>query len=141
MEADKPVGSDRINLTQLWPRFVETMIHDRPHIGSFLSLAHIVASGETSLEIQFGVEFKFQFGEITKKGHRDEIVKKLSDLAGTAVDLRITISTEPSSGHLSTAPTVTSTQPEAPVHVSISDAIEQEPVIQKVLDVFDAEVI
>ena len=88
----------------MWPRFLEQMMHYRPTLASFLAVARLApeSSDGTIVDIRFPAAFKFQFGEVTKKTNRDEIVRKFCEIAGRQLDIHITI--EPQTGAGAVAP-------------------------------------
>ncbi|MBN1761435.1 MAG: DNA polymerase III subunit gamma/tau [Chitinispirillaceae bacterium] len=124
------------DIQQLWPLFLETMLRDRPKLGSFLSLATVAGHSSRTIDLRFAQAFNFQFQEVNKKSNREEITNILHTLTGNSFEIRMTLETE-STGE----PQQNYFKPAGIVPVSINDEIEQEPIIQTVLDMFDGEVI
>jgi DNA polymerase III subunit gamma/tau len=124
------------DIQQLWPAFLETLLRDRPKIGSFLSLATVAGCTAHTIDLRFAPTFSFQFQEVNRKQSREEMTKILQSLTGREFELRMTIEAE-SDGE----PQQNYFKPAGIVPVSINDEIEQEPIIQTVLDMFDGEVI
>jgi hypothetical protein len=124
-----------LDVKKQWPAFLESLMRDRPNIGTFLSLAVIVGSSESSIDLCFPHKMKFQFNEMTKKQTRDEIIAALAAFMDRPIEVRITLSTEPAES------------PERnyfqPVHQTpiLDNEIEREPIIRSVLDIFDGEII
>jgi hypothetical protein len=112
-----------------WPQFVDHLMQDRPHLGSFLSFAYIVASTPDSLDLRFPGNLRFQFSQVTKKENRDEILRHLVDYAGKPVDLHMTIETGVQEEKQALQA--------RPVTGSLDDDIKREPVIEQVLEIFD----
>jgi DNA polymerase-3 subunit gamma/tau len=127
-------GGD-LDVKSRWPAFVESFMRDRPNIGTFLSLATVSGSSGSSIDLTYGHHLKFHYSEMTKKQNREEIVRMLNAFMGRPVEVHITIET-------------ITTEKEAQNYInqvahapSIESEIEQEPIIQSVLDVFDGEIL
>ena len=118
-----------------WGAFLETFMHDRPNMGAFLSLATVIGSTESSIDLSYGPHLKFQFGEISKKASRDEIGKMLNTFMGRTVTLGITLEAGKPEKEV---PNYISSVPHA---LAIESEIEHEPIIQAVLDIFDGEIL
>ncbi len=121
-----------------WSQFIEDLMEDRPNLGTFLSMAHILESTENSIDIRFQKEFGFQFAEVTKTNNRNIIQKKLSSFAGKPVDLHITIEKE-KSGKKKERPRLSERKKE--IHPSLKDDIKNEPIIKNVIEVFNTEIL
>jgi len=131
--ADSAPGA-AADLQKVWPAFVDAIMHDRPTLGSYLSMAYVTGAVENSLDIRFAYSYRFQFGEVTRKENRDEIEQRLNAVAGRRVDLHITIET-----HKPAA--AAKTPARAAIPRSIEDDAAKEPIINTVLEVFDGEVL
>jgi hypothetical protein len=131
--ADSTPGA-AADLKKLWPAFVDAIMHDRPTLGSYLSMAYVTGDAENSLDIRFAYSYRFQFGEVTRKENRDEIEQRLNAAAGRRVDLHITIETQKPAGAAKTPARVAAPR-------SIEDDAAKEPIINTVLEVFDGEVL
>lgn len=118
-----------------WSAFVESFMHDRPNIGTFLSLATVIGSTESSIDLSYSSQLKFQFSEMTKKQNREEISKLLKSFMGRPIDVHITLETKKAEKE---APNYITTMPHA---LAIESEIRQEPIIQSVLDIFDGEIL
>jgi DNA polymerase-3 subunit gamma/tau len=125
-----------VDVKSVWPSFIESIMRDRPNIGTFLSLAAIAGSSDSSIDLTYRQSLKFQFGEMTKKINRDEISRLLKLHIGRPIDVHIT---------LDTAKTEVETQNyinhTGPAPVVIDNDIEREPIIQSVLELFDGEIL
>ena len=122
-------------ITGRWPAFVESLMRDRPNIGTFLSLATVAGSTESSVDLSYPSSLKFQFTEVTKKPHRDEIVKMLAAFMGKPVEVHITLDPKESRN-------AAQNYIKQPAHAAaIESEMEREPVIQAVLDIFDGEIL
>jgi hypothetical protein len=124
------------DIIKLWPSFLELLLRDRPKLGSFLSLASVAACSPHVVDIRFSPSLKFQFQELNKKQNREEISRLLHTLTNKAVDIRMTLETEVSGDE-----TLKYINQMAGRSVTINDEIEQEPIIQTVLDMFDGEIV
>ena len=118
-----------------WSAFLELLMRDRPTIGTFLSLATIVGSSESSIDLSYPPKLKFQFGEMTKKQNRDEIIKMLTAFMNRPIEVHITLSAEKAEelGQNHVHP--------SPLAPNLDNEIEREPIIKAVLDLFDGEII
>ncbi len=125
------------DIQQLWPAFLETLLRDRPKIGSFLSLASVAGCTAHTIDLRFAPTFSFQYQEVNRKQSREEMTKILHSLTGREFELRMTIEAAESDGE----PQQNYFKPAGIVPVSINDEIEQEPIIRTVLDIFDGEVV
>ena len=131
--ADSAPGA-AADLRKLWPAFVDAIMHDRPTLGSYLSMAYVTGAVENSLDIRFAYSYRFQFGEVTRKENRDEIEQRLDAAAGRRVELHITIETQ--------KPAAAAKGPaRAAAPRSIEEDAAKEPIINTVLEVFDGEVL
>ena len=118
-----------------WPAFLELVLRDRPNLGTFLSCAAISGSSESSIDLCYSSKLKFQFGEMTKKQNREEIIKMLSAFMDRPIEVHMSLSAEKAddSGRNFIQP--------APCAPILDNEIEREPIIQAVLDLFDGEII
>jgi hypothetical protein len=112
------------DIKKQWPAFLELLMRDRPNIGTFLSLASVVCSSESSIDLCYPQKMKFQFGEMTKKQNREEIIKMLAAFADRPIEVHITLSTEKTEDHGRNY--IQQTQC-API---LDNEIEREPIIQ-----------
>ncbi len=136
----KPSENDNgpVDLTKIWPEFIEKLVEDMPNIGSFLSMANIAATTEDSIDLKFNKEFGFQFSEITKKNNRDSINKKLSSFIGKPVMLHITIDKNSSEKQNDIKKVTNSNTHYQP---SLEDDMKNEPIIKTVIELFKGDVI
>jgi hypothetical protein len=118
-----------------WSAFVESFMHDRPNIGTFLSLATVSGATESSIDLTYAAHFKFQFAEMTKKQNREEINRLLKSFMGRPIDVHITLETKKAEKE---AQNYIKSVPHAR---AIESEIEREPIIQSVLDIFDGEIL
>ncbi len=130
--------NEPVDLLALWPKFIEKLVEDRPSLGSFMSMAHIAETTEESIDLRFKGEFSFQFAEVTKKSNRDVISKKLSSFVGKNILLHITIekNNKPKSD-VKTKLTNGNTHR----HPSLEDDMANEPILKKVIEIFDGEIL
>ena len=142
--ADAPAGAgfeeqrpgEAADVKVQWPSFIESIMRDRPNIGTFLSLATVAASSDSSIDLTYSQGLKFQFGEMTKKNNRDEIVRTLNVFLGRPVDVRITLDAAKPGSEGQNYINQTGFSP-----VAIDNDIEREPIIQSVLELFDGEML
>jgi DNA polymerase-3 subunit gamma/tau len=127
-------GSDA-DVKSRWGAFVETFMRDRPNIGTFLSMAAVTGSTESSIDLSYSPKLKFQFSEMSKKQNREEIAKLLRTFMGRPIEVHITIETKKAEKE---AQNYINPVPHA---LAIESEIEHEPVIQSVLDIFDGEIL
>lgn len=125
-----------INIQELWPKFLDMLIRDRPNIGSFLALASIGSSSAATIDLRFAPNFRFQYNELIKIPNREEIKRVLHKFTGRPIDIRITLETEENrsdeQNFIKQVGNIPST---------INDEIEQEPIIQVVLEMFDGTLV
>lgn len=131
-------SSGQIDLAAKWPEFIESLIDERPNIGTFLSLAHIVESTEDSIDLRFGNQFQFQFSEVTKKNNRDIIQKKLDNYTGRHIDLHIVIEKK---GKEKKEEKKQPVKAKSHIHPSLEEDMANEPIIQEVINIFDGQVL
>jgi len=124
------------DVATFWPQFIESLLRDRPRIGSFLSLASVAACSSQTIDLRFGQAFNFQYQELNNKQHRDEITKILHEVTGRTFEFRMTLETEASTDEGMNYFSHSGVMPR-----TINDEIEQEPIIQTVLDMFDGEIL
>jgi len=138
VDFEEQAAGNVIDIKKQWPAFLEALMRDRPNIGTFLSLAIIVGSTESSIDLCYPQKMKFQFGEMTKKQNREEIIKALTEFLGRLFEVHITLSTPEKAGDQGPAAGNQHTQSNIPI---LDNEIEREPIIQAVLDLFDGEII
>jgi hypothetical protein len=126
----------QIDIKTFWPAFLDHLIHERPNMGSFLSLACAFHSGEDTIDLKFSSAYRFQYLEITRNNNRDEIEQHLKKFAGRKLQLNITIESKPIENHQQNFVKAIGNVPS-----TIDDEIEREPIIKTVLDIFDGEVL
>jgi DNA polymerase III subunit gamma/tau len=125
-----------VDVKSVWPSFIESIMRDRPNIGTFLSLAAIAGSSDSSIDLTYQQSLKFQFGEMTKKINRDEISRLLKLFIGRPIDVHITLDTAKTEGEARNYINHT-----GPAPLVIDNEIEREPIIQSVLELFDGEIL
>ena len=123
------------SLSEKWHQFIDKIMHDRPHTGTFLSLATVAGSTDSSIDLLFENRFSFQFGELNKKQHREEIAKMLDSFCGRPVAVHMTLEAK-----LPEKEGAKQARPEAHAEALASE-IAREPVIGSVLEIFDGEVL
>ncbi|MFP4165134.1 MAG: hypothetical protein ACLFQB_13820 [Chitinispirillaceae bacterium] len=119
-----------------WPAFLEKVTRDRPNLGSFLSIAELVSCSSSVVDIRFPSNGGFPYKEITKKNNRDEITERLHKFCGAEVELRITLEKKKEDEK----PVQNYIKPSA-TKTNINEEIENEPIIQTLMDVFDGELL
>lgn len=124
------------DIQTVWHSFVETLLRDRPKLGSFLSLASVASCSSHTIDLRFAPTLSFQFQELNRKHNRDEITRILQSVTGRKFELRMTLESE----HARKDDPNYITQTEA-VPLTINDEIEHEPIIRTVLEMFDGEVV
>lgn len=124
------------DIRKLWPSFLETLLRDRPKLGSFLSLATVASCTAHTIDIRFSPKFNFQFLELNKKHNRDEVVRILHTFTSRMFDLRMTVEADGDHEDEASYLKQLGTMP-----VTINDEMEKEPIIKTVIDIFDGEVI
>lgn len=132
-ESETPTSRD---LSRDWPVFLEQLMDDRPHLGSFLSHAAVASVQQHAVDLRYAQMFKFQFAEVTRKQNRDIIEEKLAEFARRPIQIHITLETE---GDPQDLPNYIKSV--ADTGASIVDDMKNEPIIQAVLDAFDGEVL
>lgn len=89
---------------------------------------------ESSVELQFGNSQRFQYNEVTKKQNLDEIKRLLQEFAGFPVELKFSLeekAEEQEQNYIN----------HNPKRSTINDEIENEPIIQSIIEMFDGEVL
>lgn len=119
-----------------WPDFLEALMRDRPNLGTFLSSGVLATCDNNQVNIRFGQQHRFQFSDVTKKQNREEITSRLAGFFGAPVELHITLESQQS-----TAPPAKLNNQLADTPASMNDELDQEPIIQTILDVFDGELL
>jgi DNA polymerase-3 subunit gamma/tau len=133
--ADRVSGETVGDAGSRWREFIDYLMNERPNIGMFLSLAAVVGSTAASVELVYNSNLSYQYQEVTKKSAREEIEALLNRFMGAPVELHITL--EPASGN-GAGPATPSPSADS---LSIENEISREPIIQSVIDVFDAEIL
>jgi hypothetical protein len=132
---DTPPQLKRDVLAQ-WPAFLQQLLDERPHLGSFLSHGYVAAFHDTTLDVRFSPVHKFHFGEVTRKQNRDIIQAKLNQFAGCPIELHMTMdSTEGQGENKNYLDEIGGNEP------CIEDDIKNEPIINTVLKLFDGEIL
>ncbi|MBN1131399.1 MAG: DNA polymerase III subunit gamma/tau [Chitinispirillaceae bacterium] len=133
---DRPPSGAGGTFSEQWHKFIDRVMHDRPHIGTFLSLATVAGCTDSSIDLVFDGNFSFQFGEVNKKQHREEITKMLNSFFGRQVAVHMTLEAK-----LSEKGAASHIRPKAAHAEAMASEIAREPVIGAVLDIFDGEVL
>jgi hypothetical protein len=126
----------KVDLLAQWPAFLQQLLDERPHLGSFLSHGYVAAFHDTKLDLRFSPLHKFHFGEVTRKQNRDIIQQKLNHFAGCAIELHITMDSGEGQGESKNyLDEIGGNEP------CIEDDIKNEPIINTVLKLFDGEIL
>jgi hypothetical protein len=136
-DADVPakIASAGSPVMSFWHDFIDLLMRDRPNLGTFLSLATVAGNTDSSIDLTYPHHLAFQFGEVTKKQHREEINKILNSFKGKPIELHITLETD-------IPGKVNRDINKSTAHsVAIESEIAHEPIIQSVLTIFDGEVL
>jgi DNA polymerase-3 subunit gamma/tau len=133
--ADRVSGEIVGDAVSRWREFIDYLMSERPNLGMFLSLAAVAGSSAASIELVYNSNLSYQFQEVTKKSAREEIDSLLNSFIGAPVELHITL--EAASGN-SGNPATPSPSADS---LSIEHEISRDPIIQSVIDVFDAEIL
>lgn len=132
---EERIGADSPNIATSWQPFLESLMRDRPNIGTFLSQASVRGGSGSSIDLAYSPKLKFQFSEVTKKSVREEIDRAFNAFLGRPIEVHITLDAETTDdgngkhGEQNPPPT------------GIDNEIEREPIIQSVLELFDGEII
>jgi DNA polymerase-3 subunit gamma/tau len=133
--SDRPPSGIDADISGKWRGFIDKTMHDRPHIGTFLALATVAGYTGSSIDLVFEHNFAFQFSELNKKQHREEIAKMFHDFMGRPFEVHMTLEAkQPETLGL------IQNKPEAHA-AAIKSEIAREPIIGSVLDIFDGEVL
>ncbi|MBD3318040.1 MAG: DNA polymerase III subunit gamma/tau [Chitinivibrionales bacterium] len=131
--------TEKLDTAVLWPKFIETLMNDRPNLGTFLSMGYVASTTEESIDLRFGTNLKFQFSEVTRKQNRDTIEKRLNTFAGRPLELHISLAREDQKTPVKTVnPDEMKARRMSP---SLVDDMAGEPIIENVMKVFNGEVI
>jgi chromosomal replication initiation ATPase DnaA len=133
---DKLSVGDVKDFTTVWPLFLDHMLKNWPNLGSFLSIGYVASCTESTINIKFPSSNSFQFQEVTKKHNRDQIERFLFEFTGRKIELHITVETKKPDAQERNFLNQLVQMPS-----TINDEIENEPIIQVVLDIFDGEVL
>jgi DNA polymerase III subunit gamma/tau len=132
---DAPSAGTEADIAGRWREFIDKIMQDRPHIGTFLALATVAGHTGSSIDLVFEHNFAFQFTEVNKKQYREEIAKMLNTFFGRPVEIRLTLAAKPAEG-----PEIKQNKPDKHA-VAIESEIAREPVIGSVLEIFDGEIL
>jgi len=130
-----PAEGAGADIMRKWRDFIDLLMRDRPHIGTFLSLATAAGITNSSIDLVYPHNLAFQFGEVSKKQHREEIGKMLQAFMGRPVEVHLTLEAKKAE---KAEPNYIKPAAHA---VAIESDIEHEPIIRSVLDIFDGEVL
>jgi hypothetical protein len=111
------------------------LLHDRPKLGSFLSMASVAGGTAHTIDLRFSPACNFQFQELNKKQQREEITSLLHSFTQQPFELRMTLEADAAGEEKSYF------KQAGILPLTINDEIEHEPIIQTVLDMFDGEII
>jgi len=134
---DQASGQSPKSIQNDWPQFIEYVQKSRPPLGYHLSVAAVIAMAQDRLDLRFPKAFHFQFAEVSKKKHREEIQSALNDFFKTQLTLHITLES-PDAGPESLNSVIVGP---SKAFASIDDEISNEPIIKNILDIFDGTVI
>jgi DNA polymerase-3 subunit gamma/tau len=128
--------NDSVDFKKKWTDFIDVLFKEQPTIGSFMSIAIVVSCTDDVLSIKFPQMSRFQYMEVTKKQNKEEVEKLLKMFLGKPVELQISLETRPPDAEERSFLKQVGQMPS-----TINDEIENEPIIQTILDVFDGEVL
>ena len=135
VDAPAKVSSIGSPVMKFWHDFIDLLMRDRPNLGTFLSLATVAGNTDSSIDLTYPHHLAFQFGEVTKKQHREEISKMLNSFLGKPMELHITLETDTPEKVERNIITPTAHT------VALESEIVHEPIIQSVLSIFDGDVL
>lgn len=119
-----------------WPAFIGELIDIRPHLGSFLSHALLVAVHQHAIDLRFPHAFTFHFKEVCRPANRQILEQALSQFAARPLQVHVTLE-DP----VQSAPDREQEQLRTGQGGSLADDIHNEPIIETVLELFDGEVL
>ncbi len=120
-----------------WPQFIDYIQKSRPPLGYHLSVAAVISMTADTIDLRFPKAFHFQFSEVTKKKHRDEIQSGLNEFFKTQLTLHITLEAQDADPAGLNSIIVGPSN----AFASIDDEIAHEPIIKNILDIFDGTVL
>ena len=130
MTAPKPAPA--LDPAALWPQFVTAVRRDRALIAPWLECGSLVEITSTTAVLAFPYEQVFA-KDCLAKDHAALLSEILSSIAGQ----RLTLTFETRSGIV---PAAVATEPEPPKRDPM-DEFKDDPLIQKALEIFKAEII
>lgn len=133
---DKLPNCELKHLNELWPKFLDHISIDYPKIGTFLSSGYISSCTEMSIDLKFPPTCRFQFIEVSKKHNRDQIELLLQQFTSKQFELHIVVDNHKPDSEKREFLKQISKLPS-----TINDEIDNEPIIQTVLDMFDGEIL
>ncbi|MBD3392217.1 MAG: DNA polymerase III subunit gamma/tau [Chitinivibrionales bacterium] len=129
-------GAQPVEPGAMWRGFIESLMRDRPNLGSFMSMGSVASVRNGSVDLRFPANLTFQFSQVTHRPNRELIQKKLSEFWGRPVELHMSMETEkPGNDKEDKAPAAASMPP------SLEDDMAQEPIIKTVIEAFDGDVL
>lgn len=121
-----------------WTRFLDEIMRDKPLIGTFLSHARIVAQGPANIELRFPHNSGFQLEQVQRKENLEFVTEKLAQMTGTKPVVRLLLDQKTEVRQAPAKPTETG--PKIPTGVRFDDAAEKEPILNRIVELFDGEI-
>ena len=125
-----------------WHDVVHAILSENQTLGSFLTYSTVISATSDTLTLGMTESQKFQFSQATKQENvtwlKNFLQKKYGFAGALAFEMIGASKTSPAQGN---APTPAKTPPLMQKKENINDAIRKEPIMGKILDVFDGSVI
>jgi hypothetical protein len=123
-----------------WKTILDEIMKDKPILGTFLAHSSLSSGAGGSLEIKFPASSLFQLEQVKKKENKDFITAKISQLLGRTTTVDFLIDKNKPAAQSREAPKFA--PPAASKKKETFDEIaEKEPILNKILEVFDGEII
>ncbi|MFH0922020.1 MAG: DNA polymerase III subunit gamma/tau [Fibrobacterota bacterium] len=136
---------DVSHLQSRWHEVTQAILADNQTLGSFLSYSVVLSATPETLTLGMNETQKFQFSQVTRQENVTWLKNFLLSKYGFSGALTFEMTTQ---GKSSSAHPATGASPAAPKTTlplqqkeNINDAIRKEPIVGKILDVFDGNVI
>ncbi len=122
-----------------WTRFLDEIMREKPLVGTFLSHARISLTDPAKITLRFPHEAGFQLEQVQRKENLDFITAKLGQATGVKPALSFALDPKPENGPSKATPAA-GPETKPPAGVCFDDAAEKEPILNRIVEMFDGEI-
>ena len=122
-----------------WLLFLKSFSKEKPVLSSLLQLGEVIEVDDDSIDIRFEKNYAFQYNEIKNHDNRVLIEKSIEKFYGKKFQLHLTLSERKK--EIVVDKKIENSDIKGHHISAIQDEIEQEPIVKKVLEIFNAEIL